>query len=462
MVITKSIKMELNDRHLVPSVDVMQYDANTRALEFRLFCNGEPWTIPDGLTAAVSYRKADGTVGLYDTLSDGSPAVTLAENMATAVLAEQALTAAGRADLSVLLLDGQGKRLATFSIILRVCPDPAAGMKESKNYINMCVYMPQPAAGAAVGQYLQVEEVNDAGQIIGLKAVDAPTGGGVTASEKTLILDLFRNAAYTADMSATFARLEALWSGSGDSGDGGDDNTGDSGEEETHTHSYTSSVTTAATCETAGVRTYTCSCGHSYTEAIPATGHNYVDGVCAVCGAADPDYEEPESTEPVYTLAEATTFAGDGSDVIDTELALLSERDSVWSISITTNVGAFSWARQHILEIADNNFSYAIAANGKYNVRIGLSGINENTIFPKDTADAKAVIARISGGVIRVYYAADGAVTSIDAAAPNNNTPQSTNTLKIGSSFNGTVNNMAVYMRELTEAEIKEYLGVSA
>jgi endonuclease I/DNA-directed RNA polymerase subunit RPC12/RpoP len=39
-------------------------------------------------------------------------------------------------------------------------------------------------------------------------------------------------------------------------------------------HSYTSAVTTAATCTTAGVMTYTCSrCGDTYTEAIPALGH---------------------------------------------------------------------------------------------------------------------------------------------------------------------------------------------
>ena len=52
------------------------------------------------------------------------------------------------------------------------------------------------------------------------------------------------------------------------------------------THSYTSSVTTAATCTEAGLRTYTCICGDSYTEEIPATGHDYVDDVCTVCGAA--------------------------------------------------------------------------------------------------------------------------------------------------------------------------------
>ena len=44
-----------------------------------------------------------------------------------------------------------------------------------------------------------------------------------------------------------------------------------------HTHSYTSSVTTQPTCCNPGVRTYTCSCGNSYTESIPATGnHNWV------------------------------------------------------------------------------------------------------------------------------------------------------------------------------------------
>ena len=42
-----------------------------------------------------------------------------------------------------------------------------------------------------------------------------------------------------------------------------------------HTHSYTSTVTTKATCTKAGVKTFKCSCGASYTESIPATGHNW-------------------------------------------------------------------------------------------------------------------------------------------------------------------------------------------
>ena len=39
-----------------------------------------------------------------------------------------------------------------------------------------------------------------------------------------------------------------------------------------HKHSYTSAVTKAATCSAAGTKTFTCSCGDSYTEKIAATG----------------------------------------------------------------------------------------------------------------------------------------------------------------------------------------------
>ena len=54
-------------------------------------------------------------------------------------------------------------------------------------------------------------------------------------------------------------------------------------------HSYTEEITTAATCEKAGVKTYTCTkCGDSYTETIAALGHSYVNGSCSNCGAQDP------------------------------------------------------------------------------------------------------------------------------------------------------------------------------
>lgn len=47
-----------------------------------------------------------------------------------------------------------------------------------------------------------------------------------------------------------------------------------------HVHSYKSSITQAATCTANGTKEYKCSCGNSYTESIPATGHNWVEASC--------------------------------------------------------------------------------------------------------------------------------------------------------------------------------------
>ena len=60
---------------------------------------------------------------------------------------------------------------------------------------------------------------------------------------------------------------------------------GDVREIETHNHSYTSNITTPATCTKSGVRTYICSCSDSYTESIKATGHKEttLNAVAATC-----------------------------------------------------------------------------------------------------------------------------------------------------------------------------------
>ena len=44
--------------------------------------------------------------------------------------------------------------------------------------------------------------------------------------------------------------------------------------EQPHEHEYTEETTTEATCEEKGVKTYTCACADTYTEEIPALGHD--------------------------------------------------------------------------------------------------------------------------------------------------------------------------------------------
>lgn len=52
-----------------------------------------------------------------------------------------------------------------------------------------------------------------------------------------------------------------------------------------HEHSYTSEVVSSS-CTEDGKTVYTCSCGDTYTEVLPATGHTdkNADGKCDTCG----------------------------------------------------------------------------------------------------------------------------------------------------------------------------------
>ena len=71
-------------------------------------------------------------------------------------------------------------------------------------------------------------------------------------------------------------------------------------------HTY-ESVVTAPTCVAGGYTTYTCSvCGDSYVdeETAPTGEHNYVDGICSVCGAA----EATASKGLEYTLSDDGTY----------------------------------------------------------------------------------------------------------------------------------------------------------
>ena len=81
-----------------------------------------------------------------------------------------------------------------------------------------------------------------------------------------------------------------------------------------HAHSYTATVTTAATCTTPGVRTYACACGESYTEEIPATGHSYVrteenGNYVYTCSACGDSYTEPVKTA-TYDSVSRLTYGG--------------------------------------------------------------------------------------------------------------------------------------------------------
>ena len=83
-------------------------------------------------------------------------------------------------------------------------------------------------------------------------------------------------------------------------------------------HTNTTTTTVDATCTTPGSTTVTCDdCGQTLsTTTIPVIDHNYVDGTCSVCGAADPGSGESGGEEggdtTVTTVATIKIITGIG------------------------------------------------------------------------------------------------------------------------------------------------------
>lgn len=109
-----------------------------------------------------------------------------------------------------------------------------------------------------------------------------------------------------------------------------------------HQHSYTSNII-APTCTEQGYTEHTCACGDNYKDTyVDATGHNYVNNVCTVCGAV----RSVPCTGIALDKAELT-FNGEGtqtlvatvtpSDTTD-EIAWASSNPAVASITIENNI----------------------------------------------------------------------------------------------------------------------------
>ena len=78
-------------------------------------------------------------------------------------------------------------------------------------------------------------------------------------------------------------------------------------------HVYEEKITRKP-CVQAGEKTYTCSCGDTYTETLEAIGsHVFENGNCTACGAEDPDFHKHS-----YDAGEVTTQPGCVSEGVKT------------------------------------------------------------------------------------------------------------------------------------------------
>jgi hypothetical protein len=158
----------------------------------------------------------------------------------------------------------------------------------------------------------------------------------------------------------------------------------------TEGHKFTS-VTTEPTCTEEGVTTYTCICGYSYTETIPANGHTVVDGKCVICGLAFHVAENINTNTFYYKASEALEEAVSGQTV----QILLDHTDSnlIVPVGVTLDMTG-------CIVTAKNVLSFGIVMDSQAEV----GGIK----IPIDTTKAFTKLQPENGGYLPIYDTRDG------------------------------------------------------
>ena len=126
--VTNTIKIDFTSPGIPPKITAITGDVNARQLHVLLFDGGAAFQAPANASAVVRYRRSDGHGGAYDTLPDGSSAITWNDNRSEmdVVLAPAVAAAPGGIILDVLISTPDAQ-LATFSVLLEILKNPSIG-----------------------------------------------------------------------------------------------------------------------------------------------------------------------------------------------------------------------------------------------------------------------------------------------------------------------------------------------
>ena len=173
MQILTSISLDLKEHSERPVVCGTQGDRNTRCLEVKMYLEGSEWVIPSGTAISLRYSKPDGTLGYYDTLSDGTGAATVQGNVITMVLPPQLFLVPGTV-LAQLEFRQEQDILGTGCFLIQVESNPAAEATEPEDYINWLQWMKQ-----------ELQEAIDTGDFTGPQGPQGERGKAFTYSDFT-------------------------------------------------------------------------------------------------------------------------------------------------------------------------------------------------------------------------------------------------------------------------------------
>ena len=157
-----------------------------------------------------------------------------------------------------------------------------------------------------------------------------------------------------------------------------------------HTHTWDAGVVTKeATCTEAGVKTFTCSCGATYTEDIPAKGHNYNNGVCSNCGDKQPEVKATEKAWDALYAKLAGIKGNDGAVLVTakregTAYTLKLNVDAIQSGAAAFGDDFLTGLATNLKNALDENFGrYVLTADGQdvYNKGTFQNTALKNALF---------------------------------------------------------------------------------
>lgn len=157
-----------------------------------------------------------------------------------------------------------------------------------------------------------------------------------------------------------------------------------------HTHTWDAGVVTKeATCTEAGVKTFTCSCGATYTEDIPAKGHNYNNGVCSNCGDKQPEVKATEKAWDALDAKLAGITGNDGAVLVTakregTAYTLKLNVDAIQSGAAAFGDDFLTGLATNLKNALDENFGrYVLTADGQdvYNKGTFQNTALKNALF---------------------------------------------------------------------------------
>lgn len=98
---------------VITTIPAMQGDG-IRLLVARLKEDTKPWTVPEGISAGLSYELPDRAPGYYDRLNDGTPACVIDGDQVSVLLDPILTERPGPVKASIILRDPDGTQVATF------------------------------------------------------------------------------------------------------------------------------------------------------------------------------------------------------------------------------------------------------------------------------------------------------------------------------------------------------------